>query len=199
MLKNEIRDPEPISLAIGIFSALAGAGGLIIAAKQHSDQRRRDRAVTRSCLYEADRALNRLDEAYRTLISILDEHGIINAPMVLGSTPLYGNQRFVESIDRLRSNIFYSGRDLQNALVDLSSNIGPKEQETLLSISGELNDLFQRGRHSERFLEFLIAMGRMIELITIALYKISEQHNFRYSESRIHLIEQTLNTLESWK
>jgi hypothetical protein len=196
-LESQYKDPEPISLALAIFATLSGAAGLIIQMAQHRRERIRDENKIRKHLFTADRSLNRIDEAYRSLISIFDENGILLAPFALGQSPLYADKRLRSELDRLRSNIFYGGRDLLDALVELSELLANRDSETALEIAHTLDEIFHRARHSNRLLEFLIELGFMLELVTDFIYRIGERYGFQPTSIRIGLIRDTIHQLKS--
>jgi hypothetical protein len=196
-LESEYKDPEPISFALAIFTALSAAAGLVIQMAQHRRERIQDKNTIRKHLFIADRSLNRIDEAYRSLISIFDENGILLAPFALGQNPLYVDKRLRSELNRLQSNIFYGGKDLQNALVELSELLANKDSETALEIARTLDETFHSARRSNRLLEFLVELGKMLELVTDFIYRIGENYEFQRTSIRIGLIRDTIRELES--
>ena len=197
LLESQYKDPEPLHFALAIFATLSGAAGLIIQMAQHRRERNRDQNIIRKHLFIADRSLNRIDEAYRSLISIFDENGILLAPFALGKSALYADERLRSELNRLQSNIFYGGRDLLNALVELSALLANRDSETALEIARTLDEIFQRARHSNRLLEFFIELGYMLELVTEFIYRIGERYGFQPTSIRIGLIRDTISQLKS--
>jgi hypothetical protein len=193
----DLRDPEPVSFALAIFAALSGAAGLVIQTAQHIRELRHDRAETKKQLFIADRSLNRIDESYRSLISIFDEHDCLMAPFALGQNPIYADEKLRLELDRLQSNIFYGGRDLQNAFAELSSLLKPNDAEVALEIARTLDQVFQKAIHSKKLLEFMIELGSMLELITDFIYRLGERYEFHPTSIRIGLIRDTIRQLRN--
>lgn len=197
LLESQYKDPEPLHFALAILATLSGAAGLIIQMAQYRRERNRDRNIIRKHLFIADRSLNRIDEAYRSLISIFDENGILLAPFAPGKSALYADERLRSELNRLQFDIFYGGRDLLNALVELSELLANRDSEIALKIARDLDEIFQKTLHSNRFLEFFIELGRMLELVTEFIYRIGERYGFQPTSIRIGLIDDTISRLKS--
>jgi hypothetical protein len=194
---EDLVDPEPISFALEILAALAGTAGLIVQAAQYSRDRSQDQSAVRKHLFAIDRSLNRIDEAYRSLISIYDENNILFAPVALGASPLFVDQKMRAELERLHSNIFYGGRDLQNAMTDLSTYLNRNNSEDALQIVRALDEVFQRARQSKRLLEFMIELGQMLELVTDFVYTLGERYEFQPTSIRITLMRDTVEQLRN--
>ena len=194
---SQVLDPEPIGFALGLFATLSSAAGLIIQSAQYMKDRRQDRAAARNLLFTADRSLNRIDESYRSLISIFDEHECLNAPFALGRAPILADPDLYDTLERHQSNIFYGGRDLQNALTELVGLLSKSDSEIAMDISASLDEIFQKARKSNRILEFMIELGSMLEIITDFLYRLGERYEFRPTSVRIRLIQDTIHQLRN--
>lgn len=192
---TRLKDPEPVSFALGVFAALSGAAAVIIQGVQYFTEKKHHRAVVLKNIFTADRSLNRIDESYRSLISIFDEYGCLHAPFALGQRPIFVDEDRFSEIDRLQSNIFYGGRDLQKALTELASLIREEDSELAMKICHTLDEAFQRARHSDKLLQFMIELGIMLEMITEFLYRIGKRYKFQPTSPRTNLIQDTIQQL----
>lgn len=193
----ELIDPEPISFSLSIFAALTAAAGVIIQITDSNRKRIQDKSAIRKHIYNADRSLNRLDEAYRNLISVYDEQNILGSPIVLGRNPLFVDERLKIELERLHSNIFYGGRDLQDALIELSGLLDQKDSQSTIGLAADLDGIFQSAWHAKNFLEFMIELGQMLNLITDFINGIGKKFNFIPTSRRDSLLRDTIEQLRS--
>jgi len=187
-------DPEPISIALELFAALAGAAGLTVQTVYFARERSQDAADLRKHLFTLDRSMNRVDEAHRSLISVYDENEILLSPITLGRSPMFVDERMRSELDRLPRNIFYGGPDLQNALTEISTKVDRSDSETSLQIARQPEEVFQSAQ-SNRLLEFMIEIGRMLELVSAFLYGLGEEYAFGPTSTRLTLIRGTVQNL----
>jgi hypothetical protein len=195
-IEGNLKDPDPISIALALLGPLVGAGSLIVQqVSQRARERRENRATVRKHLHMIDRALNRLDEAYRSLISIYNQFEVLNIPFIPGKNPLYADEKVTGELNRLLSNIFYGGRDLQDALSELVGLVS--ESDVAVELSDALEVIFRKALHSEQLFEFLIHLGILMKYISEFLHQVGEDYGFRPSSNHTRLIQSTLDDLES--
>lgn len=180
------KDPDPISLGFLIYGAVIASSSLVVAIanrvdseRSRSEERARDEAQIRMYLGRIDRTLNQLDEAFRSLVSVFDQHGVLNAPFTLGASPIFVDEALITEIRRLQNTYFNAGRDLYEALDELSSRIGEEMQNEAQQIARELVALFEESRVSRTVVAFIIDVGRMLERLSTFVMQVGE--HYRYS------------------
>ena len=194
---NDLKDPEPISFALNLFAALTGAAGLIIQTSQYVKKKKTEKNEVRKQLYVIDRSLNRIDEAYRSLISIFDEYNCLGAKFSLGACPIFANESLRKELSRLQANIFYGGRELNDALTELSVLVNEEDSQLALEFTRELEAIFRHAMNSEHMIEFMIDLGMMLHEITKFIYSLGEIYKFEPTSVRINLIRDTIHQLKS--
>jgi len=193
--EENLRDPEPISFALALFSALVGGAGLAVQILLLKRERPKEPDLVKSPLYRADRALNRLDEAYRSLISIYDEFGILEIPFAPGREPFSVDNKLIAELRRIRANIFYGERDLQDALFELGVVLRGEESSYVMELSSKLETTFKKALGSRILLEFFIQLGWLFQLINEFIDRVAEQHSLELPSTRKSLISDTIGQL----
>jgi len=130
------------------------------------------------------------------LISIYDEFEFLDIPFAPGRNPFFPDDRLRAELDRIQSNVFYGGRDLQNALSELAGVLRKPDSNYARELSNSLDDIFQKALASRRLLEFLIQLGTLLQFTSQFLYRVAEQYEFEPTSTRMSLISDTLRQLE---
>src|SRR5882672_10013766 len=80
---DELLDPDPVTIAMGIFAAAVGVASLITAIRNLAGGKARDLANIRKLYFEADRALSSLTIGYQNIVNYYDDE-IARTKMVQG-------------------------------------------------------------------------------------------------------------------
>lgn len=197
---ERLKDPDPISLGFMIFAAVSSGASLIISMSSHERQRRRDieewarsearereerersedriRRRIRRYSGAADRALDQIDGAYRSLVSIFDEQEILEAPFSLGEIHIYADDELVRELRRLRDTCAHAGQDLEEALDELSELVADELQDIAREYADHLDKQFNEARRSETMLQFMLELGHMLEDQSRFIVSVGERYDF---------------------
>jgi hypothetical protein len=194
-------DPEPLSLAFGLFAALVGGAGLVVNIIREARQRRIHSTDVRASVIKRlnviDRALNRLDECYRSMVSIYDEMEVLDIPFGPGKGMLRVTRGMKTELDRLRSTIFSAGKELQDGLSDLAGELSESDVDRAVELSNALDRLFHDALASKSLLNFFVQLGMLMQFVSEFTYQIAERYDFRLTSNRAPLLGETLKRLQN--
>lgn len=198
---QEMTDPDPLYFALELFAALVSSAGLVVNVIGEARQRRIHSTEIRASVIERlnviDRALNRLDECYRSLVSIYDEMDLLNIPFGPGKGTLRVTRGMKTELDRLRSATFSAGKDLQDGLSDLPGSLSASDVDRALELTNALDGLFRDALTSKRLLDFFIQLGMLMQFVSAFIYEIAERYDFRLTSNRTPLLGETLQRLQN--
>lgn len=195
-LLSPLGDPDPVSIALGFFSAVIGAAGLIIKAREKSKEKRQELARVLSKLSKADRALNRMDLAYRNGLSFYNDENL-KAEFAIGVASINGNSERINELNKIRKDILDAGLELEEALDDLSELVDDEVlSAAVLEVSDNLRKTFDRARYSKNMVSFLVAIGIMIDNLGIFIDNVGRHYGFQPTHGRRDAIRGTINQLE---
>ena len=196
-----LTDPEPLSLAFALFAAVVGGAGLVVNVIREARQRRVHSTEVRASVIERlnviDRALNRLDECYRSMVSIYDEMELLNIPFGPGKGTLRVTRGMKTELDRLRSATFSAGKELQDGLSDLAGELSQSDVDRAVELSNALDTLFHDALTSKSLLNFFIQLGMLMQFVSEFIYQIAERYDFRLTSDRRPLLGETLQRLQN--
>ena len=155
------------------------------------------RATVISRLNKVDRALNRLDEAYRSLVSIYDELDLLRIPFGPGKGAVRVAGGLKRELDRVRSAIFSAEKELEDGLSALAETLSGTDVDTAANLANALDDLFRVALSSKRFLEFFIELGMLLEFATHFADEIARRYDFRLTSNRDPLVRETVQRLRN--
>jgi hypothetical protein len=198
---QEMSDPDPLYFAFELFTAIVSGAGLVVTVVEAARQRRIRSTEVRASVIERlnaiDRALNRLDECYRSLVSIYDELDLLNIPFGPGKGTLRVARGMKTELDRLRSTAFSAGNELQNSLSDLAGSLSASDVDRALELTNALDGLFRDALTSKRLLDFFIQLGMLMQFVSAFIYEIAERYDFRLTSNRTPLLGETLQRLQN--
>lgn len=194
-------DPDPLYFALELFAALVSGAGLVVnvveAARQRRIHSREARASVIERLNVIDRALNRLDECYRSLVSIYDELHLLNIPFGPGKGTLRVARGMKTELDRLRSTAFSAGKELQDGLSDLAGELSESDVDRAVELTNALDSLLRDALTSKRLLNFFIQLGMLMQFVSAFTYEIAQRYDFKLSSNRTPLLGETLQELQN--
>lgn len=195
--KTELKDPEYLSLGLQIFAALMGSAGLASQIAQIFKSKKIERSKVKKHLHKADRALNRLSKAYRDLISIYDENDILNQPFAPSKKPIMVDNKLMGELDRLKSETFYGGRELEEELVELAGVLDKNDVDYALDLARRVDETFHEALRSKRFLEFLIQLGFILNVVIEFIYEVAKRYQIFLTADHPKALNDTLQRLRS--
>lgn len=170
-----------------LLSAGAAVGAVVFEAYKlrHEDRRllRERRENIRNALFAADRAINRAQKALWDLASYLEQYGYMDREFRLGRAPLYGDEQRIAEIKRLHQDSFWSGKELNDAFITLSSLLGRREFEICSEYAGRIDDLLYHSMRSEQYGDYIKSMSRLLGEIENLVTYLGERYNYRRLKS----------------
>jgi hypothetical protein len=196
-LPERLKDPEPISIGIAIFGACVGAAGLIRQYREHARQARERRRRLLRHLNEVDKGLNGLCESYFELLSVYKQQEIMDAELLPGEVSIRGDEELVEQVRRLRDRIHESGKEVEDALDDLSEYVDDHMSHRAREYSAQLLDRYKRAKDSDNVRPFMISIGYLLISISDFHYEMCGYYDFYpYFSNRSDRLREIVESLE---
>jgi Flp pilus assembly protein TadD len=201
------RDPDPVSLGFLIYGAVIASSSLVVAIANRRDtkryraedqqrERERDEGQIRMYLGRIDRTLNRLDESFRSLVSVFDQEEVIDAPFALGAAPILADEALMAELERLQDTFFAAGKELYTSLDELSARIGEEMQRGAQRISQDLMGLFEDSRTARTVVRFILDIARILERLSTFIEQVGA--DYRYFSPSATVRQLTLNQTISY-
>jgi hypothetical protein len=196
------KDPfDPFSLAIGLFGPTVGLVSFVRGLLQDREVRSREDEARRSHIrrnfLEVDNGLNRLGECYRRLSTIFEEQGVfdISTP---GEALITGDGAQVEEIDRIKSLIFETGQNLQQATDELYEYVGKEAQPLAQKYSQHLYEAFTQARLADTLRDFVRWIGTIIYGLSQFLRDLGHLYGFESTYGLAEAVSATVRwTMEN--
>jgi hypothetical protein len=197
---TRLKDPEPVSLALALFAAITGGVGVAMQWGERRRGRGFDRGVARAKLLAADRVLNRLDEAYRSLISVFDQEGLLaTAPFSPGRSALLADSRLRAELDRIRRTGFDTGRELERTLDELGAHLADSDAIHASRLASEVEGQFRATLQAYELTDFLYGVGLLIKELSEFLENVARDLEVELPSSRLGLLMETLSRLDRYR
>jgi len=170
-------DPDPFTIGLGIFAALAGGGAFPEARRQRQLVERQHRDRFRAAWFNARRALiyfgRNIDE-FETYV-FEDDYG--GKSFRIGSVRLTVDPDRHRSLRRLKGQAMTTANVMSDA-IDLCEFLGPDYQSSIQKV---LDQLRQIGAIPERYSELIRAAREARKLYDDLLNQIGEKEQFEQS------------------
>ncbi len=168
-------DPDPFTIGLGIFAALAGGGAFLEARRQRQLTERQHRERFRGAWFNAKRALinfGRVIDEFETYM-LEDNYG--GKSFRIGSVRLTVDAGRHHSLRRLRGQALTTANVISDSIDELSEFLGVDYQADIQSL---LDNLAEIGKVPERYSEVVKAGRRARELYDALLNKIGDKEGF---------------------
>lgn len=173
-------DPDPFTIGLGIFAALAGGGAFLETRRQRQLAERQHRDRFRSAWFNAKRALiyfgRNIDE-FETYV-LEDNYG--GKSFRIGSVRLTVDADRHRSLRRLKGQTMTTANVMSDTIDDLCEFLGSEYQPAIQEVLEELNKI---GTIPERYSELIRAARKARELYDGLLNKIGERESFEQISS----------------
>ncbi len=176
-------DPEPLSLALGIVSALVALRSL--AAHLHQQRREEEHGVhdkrqrLRNAVHRAQRSLNACRTTLHDLASFPNQLGQIRGEFRPGAAPLIADARTAQEIRRLHDRILSAGRTMREGFLELSELLDDRDHEIVLQYLQDIDELVRRCLHSTRYYEFARYTSRLIDVTDHLLVALADANEIQ--------------------
>jgi len=168
-------DPDPFTIGLGIFAALAGGGAFLEARRQRQLVERQHRDRFRAAWFNARRALiyfgRNIDE-FETYV-LEDDYG--GKSFRIGSVRLTVDPDRHRALRRLKGQAMTTANVMSDAIDDLCEFLGPEYRSPIETV---LDHLRQIGAIPERYSELIRAAREARKLYDDLLNQIGETERF---------------------
>ena len=171
-------DPDPFSIGIAIFSAMAGGAAFLEARRSRVHQEQSQRQAFRAAWFDTRRSLIFFKRAVDEFETFMIEDGYARRAFRIGAVRLTVARQRKQQMRRLRGQSLMTANNLADNLDDLSEFLGPDDQALVDRI---LTRLAEIGQLPDRYLD-LIRLGReAVDLYDDLLQHVSDREGFEES------------------
>jgi len=174
-LPSRTFDPDPFTIGLGLFAALAGGGAFLEARRQRQFAERQQRDRFRAAWFNAKRALihfgRNIDEFETYMLE--DEYG--GKFFRIGSVRLVVDANRHHALRRLKGQTITTANVMSDAIDDLSEFLGQPYQGAVQEV---LDQLSKVGTIPERYSEVIRAARKARDLYDGLLNHIGETEGF---------------------
>jgi len=168
-------DPDPFTIGIGIFAALAGGGAFLETRRQRQLAERQHRDRFRAAWFNAKRALiyfgRNIDEFETYMLE--DNYG--GRSFRIGAVRLTVDADRHRSLRRLKGQTMTTANVMSDVIDDLCEFLGPEYQPAVQQV---LEQLTQIGAFPDKYSELVRAARKARELYDELLNQIGEKEGF---------------------
>jgi hypothetical protein len=171
----QLFDPDPFTIGLGIFAALAGGGAFLEARRQRQFAERQQRERFRGAWFNAKRALinfGRVIDEFETYM-LEDDYG--GKSFRIGSVRLTVDAGRHHALRRLKGQALTTANVISDCIDDLSEFLAIEYQGDIQSL---LEQLVEIGKVPERYSEVVKAARKARELYDTLLNKIGDREGF---------------------
>lgn len=172
---EELFDPDPFTIGLGLFAALAGGGAFLETRRQRQLAERQHCDRFRAAWFQCKRSLiyfGRAIDEFETYM-LEDEYG--GKAFRIGSVRLTVDTNRHRALRRLRGQAMTTANVMSDTIDDLCEFLGPDYQAAVQDVLTQLNEI---GKVPERYSEVVKAARKARELYDGLLNKIGEQEGF---------------------
>lgn len=152
---DERLDPDPFTIGLAIFSAVAGGGAFLEARRQRQGAERQQRDAFRTAWFNSRRTVIFFKRGVDEFETYLMEEGFGRKAFRIGSVRLFVDKQRHHALRRLRGQTFTTATLIGDNLDDLSEFLGREDQEAVDTILLRLHEMQMPERYSD-----VIRLGR---------------------------------------
>lgn len=167
-------DPDPFTIGLAIFSAVAGGGAFLEARRQRHGVERHQRDAFRGAWYNARRTVIFFKRSVDEFETYLLEEGFGRRDFRIGAVRLVVDSQRHHALRRLRGQAFTTANFIGDNLDDLSEHLGRDDQEAIDRILATLSAM----RIPERYSDVLRLAREAITLYSEFLEEIDDRQGF---------------------
>jgi hypothetical protein len=167
-------DPDPFTIGLAIFSAVAGGGTFLEARRQRHATERQHRDEFRAAWYNARRTVIFFKRGVDEFETYLLEEGFGRKEFRIGAVRLVVDRQRHQQLRRLRGQTFITANIIGDNLDDLSEYLGPDDLEGVTTILTTLEQM----RMPERYIDVIRTARQAVALYSDFLNDIDERQGF---------------------
>ncbi len=172
---EDLYDPDPFTIGLGLFAALAGGGAFLETRRQRQLVERQQRERFRGAWFQCKRALiffGRAIDEFETYM-LEDDYG--GKAFRIGAVRLTVDNNRHHALRRLRGQAMTTANVMSDTIDDLCEFLGPDYQSAVQEVLDQLGEI---GKVPERYSEVIRAARRARELYDKLLNNIGTKEDF---------------------
>jgi len=163
----ELFDPDPFTIGLGIFAALAGGGAFLEARRQRQFIERQQKERFRAAWFGARRTLIHFDQVIDEFETYMLEDEYSESAFRIGAVRITVDRGRHQAMRRLKGQAMTTANVLTDTLDDLSDFLGADDQEVIDKILRELAQIELPARYSDVIRSARQARDLYSELLSI--------------------------------
>ena len=167
-------DPDPFSIGLAVFAAMAGGGAFLEARRQRQFMEERQRGDFRSAWFGSRRTLIFFKRSVDEFETYIMEDGYGSRQFRIGVVRLTVDPVRHQALRRLRGQTLRTAEFMGDHLDDLSAYLGPEYEPQIQAIHDRLNEIV----FPERYMDVIRLARDSIELYTALLDAVGEREGF---------------------
>jgi hypothetical protein len=145
----ESSDPDPFTIGLGIFAALAGGGAFLEARRQRQFIERQQRERFRAAWFSARRTLIHFEQVIDEFETYMLEDDYAESAFRIGAVPITVDRGRHQALHRLKGQAMTTANVLTDTLDDLSEFLGADDQEMIERILSDLAQIELPSRYAD--------------------------------------------------
>lgn len=138
---DDLIDPDPFTIGLGIFAALAGGGSFLEARRTRQEAERAKKDAFRSAWFACRRTLIYFKRSADEFETFMLEDGYERKAFRIGEVRISVDFNRHKAMRRLHGQVMTTANDMADNLDDLSEYLGPEDQEAVDRILGGLKEM----------------------------------------------------------
>jgi hypothetical protein len=179
-VEEELIDPDPFTIGLGIFGALAGGGAFLETRRQRQYAQQQGRSAFRGAWFAARRTLIHFKGQIDEFETYMLEDGYGRSAFRIGAVRLEVDRGRHRALRRLRGQVLVTSSHMGDDLDDLSEYLGAEYQVEVDAILEHLREL----ELPERYRDLIRTAREAFELYTDLLDAVAEREGFELDEQR---------------
>lgn len=171
---NELIDPDPFTIGLGIFGALAGGGAFLETRRQRQIMQNQGRDAFRGAWFGARRTLIHFKGQVDEFETYMLEDGYGRSAFRIGAVRLEVDRGRHKALRRLRGQVHVTASHMGDDLDDLSEHLGNEYQREVDAILNRLQEL----NLPESYRDLIRVAREAFELYNDLLDAIAEREGF---------------------
>lgn len=167
-------DPDPFTIALGIFAAIAGGGSFLEARRQRQFMERQQQETFRSAYFACRRSLIHFKRVVDEFETYVKEDGYGHMRFRIGVVRLSVDRDRHRAMRRLNGNAMITASHLSDNLDELSNFLSTSDQETVDMILARLSEM----AFPETYVDVLLLAREALIFYTQLLDRVGEREAF---------------------
>ena len=171
-------DPDPFTIGLGIFAAIAGGGAFLEARRQRELLQEQERNTFRSAWFSARRTLIHFKQQIDEFETYMFEDGYGRKEFRIGAVRLSVDVGRRKALRRLRGQTLMTANFMGDHLDELSDHLGPEYHDHVEEILARLGDF----KLPETYAQVITLAREAFQMYSDLLDEIAEREGFELGD-----------------